>query len=256
MSFVRTQNAAEAKSQLRRARKNIAKAVAERADAAAGRYDVGVKIADARIAELEAAAKHFTREISRHAGKLEGGPPGWWKRPPPRPPTVCYRTKTDALNAFADHNRHTIERWGGMSIESSQEFDAINHRLGLKGNKRVKTIADALWAVLPTPPRGKGQEARRPYCLENLDLQLLNETSPAEERPFELPDVVLDKQGREAEAEHYRDQAPEEQPFDLFGRAGRRGIHAAPRASLAGAAILGAFILGMGALALAGRRRV
>ena len=112
----------------------------------------------------------------------------WIRRPIPPVRKRCYRLKANALNVFRDANRHIIERYGGETYNvSPSEFDAINHKYGLRGRRRVRNIAEALWEAL----RGG-----RPYCLTDIDLDALNDTSPAREAEaemgvrFELPDFV------------------------------------------------------------------
>ncbi len=99
------------------------------------------------------------------------------------PSKVCHRTKRDAARAFIAANDHVIQEWGGLDLESSGgEFDAINERYGLKGKRRARTLADAIWTALPV---------KKPYCLDRVDLDALNETAPALELgAFRLPDAA------------------------------------------------------------------
>jgi hypothetical protein len=98
---------------------------------------------------------------------------------------VCYPTRADALRLFRYWNADLIDRAGGLLQPSSKgEYDAINERYGLRGARRVRTLAQAFEAVMP---RG------RPYCLSALDLDTLNETVPAQAvGGFRLPDVVAE----------------------------------------------------------------
>lgn len=127
-------------------------------------------------------------------------PEAWWTRKRPRERAVCYTTKADALNVMRDTNHRLIEEWGGLDIESSAaEFDAINHRYGLRGDKHtVKSIADALWVAMPTG---------RPFCLDRIDLDTLNETSPGQLGVgFQLPSWVVDAEIAREEARYYREK--------------------------------------------------
>lgn len=125
---------------------------------------------------------------------VEGNPPysgwvdQWWRRAALRPDRVCYRTKTEALNKLLDANWRLVEAWGGPGRpDAPTEFEAINHRYSLRGDRRVDTLAKAAWWSLPGPG---------PWCLENIDLDLLNQTGPAlhAEREFgegfRLPDYA------------------------------------------------------------------
>jgi hypothetical protein len=115
-----------------------------------------------------------------------GRPPArWWNRPVPKEEKVCYRSKSNALRVFLDHNYRLVERWGGPDIKAGKsEFDAVNHKYGTN----ARTIAQAIWAALP--------KKRRPYCLTDIDLEALNDTSPAAQAEhdgipkFELPEYV------------------------------------------------------------------
>ncbi len=125
---------------------------------------------------------------------LESNPPysgwrdGWWRKAAPRAERACYRTKTEALNKFLDANWRVVEAWGGPGRpDAPTEFEAINHRYSLRGDRQVDTLAKAAWWALPGPG---------PWCLESVDLGLLNQTGPAlhAERElgegFRLPDYA------------------------------------------------------------------
>jgi hypothetical protein len=121
----------------------------------------------------------------------------WWRdtRPVKRD-QVCYPTRAEALRSFADANRHAIDRAGGMDqVSSDGAWDAVNERFGLKGKRRVRSVRQALEAVMPPG---------RPYCLDRLDLETLNETRPAQEAGgFRLPDFVEEHKWLQREyAEH------------------------------------------------------
>lgn len=135
---------------------------------------------------------------TRSAGRLHGLSSDWWRHPPPR--RRCFRTKTEALRVFRDANQRRIGDWGGMDARSSRgEFDAINTRYirRLRG-KPAATIAEAFWAAMPPGP---------PYCLDELDLEALNETSPGQGgQGFRLPDWMEDARTRAAEAAYYAER--------------------------------------------------
>lgn len=134
-------------------------------------------------------------------------PANWWRQPPPPAPKPCYRSKGAALRQFVEANRDIIEQYSGINHrESPAEFDAINHKYGLRGKHAVRSIAEALWVAMPPG---------RPYCLEDIDLDALNRTAPArtasrEETPFRLPDYVEEARLLRAEIEHYRRAAADE----------------------------------------------
>jgi hypothetical protein len=131
----------------------------------------------------------------RREAQLDRVPTDWWRRAFPVEQRRCYQSKADALNVVRDVNRRLIEQWGGMdTVSSGGEFDAINHRYGLRGKDQVKSVADALWIAMPPG---------RPFCVDNLDVDTLNETSPGQIGPgFQLPEWVVDEQ-IEREADRY-----------------------------------------------------
>jgi transcriptional regulator with XRE-family HTH domain len=95
---------------------------------------------------------------------------------------VCYRTRGHALRAFLEVNQGITEPWGLFASATGGEFDSVNEKYERRGARRVTTLAEALDVALPPG---------RPYCLNRLDLEVLNETAPALELgPFRLPDVV------------------------------------------------------------------
>lgn len=121
--------------------------------------------------------------------RLGLAPKGWWNKPIPPREKVCYRAKSDALRVFLDHNYRIVENYGGPDYhQSPAEFDAVNRKYGTSAT----SIADAVWAALPIK--------KRPYCLTDIDLEALNDTSPAREAEgagqpgFALPDFVHEKQ--------------------------------------------------------------
>jgi hypothetical protein len=134
----------------------------------------------------------------------------WSTGSPRRPPAerVCYPTRADALRLFRAWNADIIDRAGGLHQKASRgEYDAVNERFGLRGSRRVTTLAQAIEAVMP---RG------RPYCLSALDLETLNETEPAQAAGgFRLPDVVEEAKlwEKAQRAGEFASDEPDEVPF-------------------------------------------
>jgi len=142
--------------------------------------------------ELDRRAKRRADEDEH-----ENPPANWWRRPAPPKDRQCYRTKIEALTKFLEANREIVENYGGADYQvSPSEFDSVNHKYNLTGKKAVRTIADAVWVAMPV---GK------PYCLDRIDLDALNGTSPAREADmlFVLPDSYYAAQMAEQEAQHY-----------------------------------------------------
>jgi hypothetical protein len=159
--------------------------------------------------------KNFASPLEKATfGKPPRGMPGrWWRRPLPRGGRSCYRTKADALKVFADENFAVIEEYGGIDYNvSTQEFDSINHKYGTEATN----IAEALWAAVP-PTRG------RQVCLEDIDLDALNDTSPARNAretiglEFQLPSSIMVDKWAAQEEEYYRRQ--------LGGAMRKKGTH-------------------------------
>ena len=69
----------------------------------------------------------------------------------------------------------------------------MNERYGLRGNKRATNMAEALWHAMP---------AGKPFCVDRIDLDALNDTAPGRAEPFELPYDVIEKRAMER---HYED---------------------------------------------------
>lgn len=125
---------------------------------------------------------------------------GWWTKTAPEDDRVCYSTKTKALKAFLDTNYEIVQNYGGADYEvSPSEFDAINHKYNLRGKQVAKTIAEAVWAAMP---EGK------PFCLDQIDVDALNDTSPARESHvgFRLPDYIHEAAFAAEQERYYRDQ--------------------------------------------------
>lgn len=118
-------------------------------------------------------------------GKLLKGISDWWKTPSTAG-KVCYRTKGEALRAFYAANSRSISAWGGLHNKgSSGEFDAINQKYDLTGKRAARDLSSAIWYAMPPG---------RPFCVDRIDLDALNDTTPGREHPFHLPhDVVESK---------------------------------------------------------------
>jgi hypothetical protein len=151
----------------------------------------------------ERAAYRSAREEYRElqAGQFRGNPLFDWRTPPegrwwakhPKADQPCYPTKSAALAKFLDTNYEIVEHYGGADYKvGTSEFDAVNRKHGAK----ARTIAEAAWAAMP---------AGKPFCLDRIDLEALNATSPAREAgvPFRLPDVVHEAKIADEEAKHY-----------------------------------------------------
>jgi hypothetical protein len=133
----------------------------------------------------------------------------WWLKAAPQEDRVCYDTKTKALKAFLDTNYEIVQNYGGADYAvSPSEFDAVNHKYDLHGKRAARTVAQAVWAAMP---EGK------PFCLDRIDLDALNDTSPAREAHagFRLPDFVYEAAIAAEEERYYRSQ-------DLHARICRR----------------------------------
>jgi hypothetical protein len=129
------------------------------------------------------------------------GVPDWW-RGPVRKGNVCYPTKGEALRAFYHANHNQIDNWGGLQQRGSKgEFDAVNEKYDLRGKKRATNMAEAFWHAMPP---GK------PFCVDRIDLDALNDTAPGRQQPFELPYDVIEARAMQR---HYE---------DLSGGRGRR----------------------------------
>ena len=169
----------------------------------------------------ELLAEHTTPEWRRLNAEMyadvRGNPPReraippmpdrWWQKKPPAEDAVCYRTKTDALNKFLTFNWRLVEEWGGPSRDDlPSEFDAINAKYGLKGSRRVTTLAQAAWWALPGPA---------PWCMTNIDVDLLNRTSPGIHAQreigvgFEVPDYAQELELAKGEEIWFRAQGEE-----------------------------------------------
>lgn len=145
-----------------------------------------------RTAKLDREIATMLRRKPVHSTQREG----WWQKSTPDEDRVCYDTKTKALKAFLDTNYQIVQNYGGVDYAvSTAEFDSINHKYDLRGKRAATTIAQAVWAAMP---EGK------PFCLDRIDVDALNDTSPAREThlSFRLPDYVYEA-GIAAEEEKY-----------------------------------------------------
>src|SRR5262249_21923696 len=89
-------------------------------------------------------------------------------------------TKGQAVRAFLDYpyNTDAYERASGWHAPfESAAWDPVNEHYGLRGKRRVRSLGDAVAAVIPG----------RPYCLDRMDLETLNETPAAQEVGGFLP---------------------------------------------------------------------
>jgi len=151
-----------------------------------------MKRKSAKQLEREIAEALGRKPVLSHSTQLAN----WWTKAAPVEDRVCHDTKTKALKAFLDTNYEIVQNYGGADYQvSPSEFDAINHKYNLRGNRVAKTIAQAVWAAMP---EGK------PFCLDRIDVDTLNDTSPARESDlaFRLPDHVYESE-YDAEQERY-----------------------------------------------------
>jgi hypothetical protein len=151
-------------------------------------------------AQLNREIRESLARSSFRAGAHSTQVAGWWRKAAPEEDRVCYDTKTKALKAFLDTNYDIVQNYGGADYEvSPSEFDAVNHKYSLHGSRVARTIAQAVWAAMP---EGK------PFCLDRIDVDALNDTSPAHESGslFRLPDHVYASEYVRGLERHYRGQ--------------------------------------------------
>lgn len=167
--------------------------------------------------ERQRALERRPRRRGTRLADVDGGkdvlrtmPDRWWTRRVPRDAKLCYATKTDAMNVFRSWNQQVIDAYGGETAGGSRgEFDAMTKYGALPHN-----IAEALWLALP-PER----HSRRGFCLEDIDVEALNETSPGRQGSgFMLPEYVSESLIDRQYEEHYRRGATRPRP-PLRGRA-------------------------------------
>lgn len=166
-------------------------------------YRAGKREHQRLVAEDERRRSSRRYGRPRRGVKLAGGkdvlkamPDRWWQKRAPAGDRLCYATKTDALNKFREWNQRVIDDYGGETAGGSRgEFDALT-----KHGALPKNIAEALWLALPPEKTRKGQ-----FCLEDIDVQALNETSPGQNHAagFTLPEYVSEKLIDRRYEEHY-----------------------------------------------------
>lgn len=163
--FVTPNSLVNAKSLLRRTRKNIKKAEADRADAAKAKYDWGVKAADERLAELRAAEEHFEKWIAAQGGVVKGKPAGpkWVKQ---------QLTVPGAM-------RHVGVAGGGVKATPTQVQGVV---LGSWGVYKVPREGGMLgthpWAVVHVPSKQEVVSLIRTQKLAKADVERLIEAKP------------------------------------------------------------------------------
>ena len=125
---------------------------------------------------------------------LDNAPYNWWQRFTPSTDRLCYRSKSRMLNAFLSVN----EGYFDIDLhrrESPAEFDSVNHKYGTK----ARTLAEAIWAAVPVK--------RRPYCLEDIDIEALNNTDVGRRiGGFRMPDWYYEKKFDLEQEAYYRKQ--------------------------------------------------
>lgn len=127
---------------------------------------------------------------------------------------VCFRTKAAMVKALVDANRHVTEPC--ERDESGQSFDPVNHKYDREGKRKARSCDDAIRIASPTRP---------PYCLDRVDLEVLNDLDVAQEHGgFRLPGKAQDalteleaRQRREDDEEYGAPGRPEPRPYELEG---------------------------------------
>ena len=95
---------------------------------------------------------------------------------------ATFPTKGEAVRAFIAANMGQCETWGLDRPATGGEFDAVNERYELRGRMRVRTLGQAIAACIPREGRS--------YSLASMDLDTLNDTGPARDAPFALPEAA------------------------------------------------------------------
>ena len=171
--------------------KEVAKWLRRRLDEG-GIYDVYIEYRRDVMAALE------TKSNPPYSGWRKG----WAEKPLPKDIyRACFKTKTDALNVFLDHNRRLVDDYGGENmVHSRASFDALNSFHDIPRRRQVDTIAKAVWWALPGPG---------PWCLEDIDVEILNRTAPAiynqQGRVWTLPDHIEEARLVRQEEEYWRE---------------------------------------------------
>lgn len=168
----------------------------------------------AKSRSVRAAANALAEAYMSHAARRSNPPYSGYdanypRRKHPKDPTkIAYQAKRDALNVFIDWNQPLIDDvFNGPSQKHPYDsFDNFNHLYGLKGKRRVDTFAKALWWAMP---------AGKPYYLEDIDVHLLNETSPirhnASGQLLTIPDYAEERRLVEQEMQYLQDK------YDIYG---------------------------------------
>lgn len=99
---------------------------------------------------------------------------------PARIDRVIFPTKAEAVAVFVAANMEICETWGLDRPATGGEFDAVNEKLDHRS--RVTTLRAAIAACIP--------RVYRNFSLAEIDLDTLNETGPARDFPFVLPDAA------------------------------------------------------------------
>ena len=160
---------------------------------------------NAAFDEAQTLEMQRTGELEGFTGAVENPPYSGYrkrwtqKKLPKNLYKACYTTKTDALNVFLTFNSDVVEDYGGPSyVHSPESFEAINHLYEIRGKRRVDSIAKAVWWALAGPG---------PWCLEDIDLGLLNQTAPVIYNEygyeFRLPDHLEEARLIAEETEWY-----------------------------------------------------
>jgi hypothetical protein len=115
-------------------------------------------------------------------------------------PAVCYASRRELGLVLLEwlKQRYGADTRGGAGHDArGGGFDAVNERYNLRGRRRVGTLAAAVGACLPR---------ERPWCLDRVDMETLNDTAPAREAGgFELPDAVHERRALMHQAELFDD---------------------------------------------------
>lgn len=149
-------------------------------------------------------------EIEQFRHPLHANPPfsgwrdAWWLEKMPRDVTkIAYRRKRDALLVFMDWNGRLIDlAFNGPSQEHpADSFDNFNSKYELKGKRKITNFTKAVWFALP---------AGAPYYLEDIDVNMLNDTQPmihnAEEQQLSLPDYAEERRLVDLEAAYWEER--------------------------------------------------
>lgn len=143
-----------------------------------------------------------------------GAPDRWWMRKPPKN-KACFKHKSDALRVFLDHNMSFIDRYaaGETYQHGCSEFDSINSKYDIPRSRCARTVVDAVWYAL----KGRGQGGGPPYCIKDIDLKALNETTAGSQGGgFELPPTVQEEVLDEDTERYWRDLAVQAGRSDCF----------------------------------------